>query len=354
MAAKEVWLTRSVRSDDAETVVSRWLNRVQNLLSGLPDQGGAAALQAMRVRGQAWLDQVTALESPEAVPRAPRPAPAPPVAARPAHLSVTEIKRLIRDPYAIYARHVLRLRPLDPLMKVPDALLRGTVLHEVLERFVKQSCDDPGQGTRAALLAVAEDVLAQHVPWAEARALWLARLDRVADWFIETEGDRRASQIRYEFELRGRAEIPELGFALSAKADRLDLDAHGRLCIYDYKTGTPPTGKEQTSFDKQLLLMAAMAERGAFEGLGPGAGARAMFIGLGGTPKEVDAPLDDEPPDQVWAEFKELIACLSGAREGLCRAPRAAHIRRARRLRPAIAVPRMGHDRPARRDGVGQ
>jgi double-strand break repair protein AddB len=325
IAAKEVWLTRSVRSDDAETVVSRWLNRVQNLLSGLPDQGGQDALRAMRARGRSWLDQVTALESPEDVPRAPRPAPAPPVAVRPDHLSVTEIKRLIRDPYAIYARHVLRLRPLDPLMKVPDALLRGTVLHEVLERFVKAARADPAQGTRETLLVVAEDVLARHVPWAEARALWLARLERVADWFIETEGDRRAIADPYGFELRGRAEINELGFTLTAKADRLDLDAQGRLCIYDYKTGAPPTAKEQTSFDKQLLLEAAMAERGAFEGLGPVRVLRAAFIGLGGTPKEVGAPLDDEPPDQVWAQFKELIAAYQVPGKGYVarRAPHA-------------------------------
>jgi double-strand break repair protein AddB len=325
VAAKEVWLTRSVRSDDAETVVSRWLNRVQNLMSGLPEQGGEAALTAMRARGQAWLDRVTALETPDEVPRAARPAPAPPVAARPDHLSVTEIKRLIRDPYAIYARHVLRLRPLDPLMKVPDALLRGTVLHEVLEQFVKAGCNDPGQGTRETLLAVAEEVLDRHVPWAEARALWLARLERVADWFIETEAERRVIAAPRHFELRGRAEIPELGFVLSAKADRLDLDAHGRLCIYDYKTGAPPTAKEQTSFDKQLLLEAAMAERGAFEGIGPVPVLRAAFIGLGGTPKEVDAPLHDEPPDQVWAKFKDLIAAYQVPEKGYVarRAPHA-------------------------------
>jgi len=316
IAAKEVWLTRSVRSDDAETVVSRWLNRVQNLLSGLPGQGGPEALTVMRARGQAWLDQVTALESPGEVPRAPRPAPAPPVAARPAHLSVTEIKRLIRDPYAIYARHVLRLRPLDPLMKLPDALLRGTVLHEILELFVKHALDHPEQNTREALLAIAETVLAQNVPWGEARALWLARLERVADWFIETEAERRAQATPARFEERGRAEIPELGFALSAKADRLDLDAHGRMHIYDYKTGTPPTAKEQKSFDKQLLLEAAMAERGGFGEIGPVKVMRAAFIGLGSTPKEVFAPLDEEPPDQVWSEFKELISAYSVPHKG--------------------------------------
>jgi len=34
--------------------------------------------------------------------------PRPPVAARPHALSVTEIKRLIRDPYAIYAKTTVR------------------------------------------------------------------------------------------------------------------------------------------------------------------------------------------------------------------------------------------------------
>lgn len=326
VAAKEVWLTRAVRSDDAETVVSRWLNRVQNLLAGLPDQGGVAALGAMRDRGQAWLDQVAALETPVEAPRAARPAPAPPVAARPDHLSVTEIKRLIRDPYAIYARHVLRLRPLDPLMKVPDALLRGTVLHEVLERFVKAVRDDPGKASRDVLLSVADEVLMRDVPWAEARTLWLARLERVADWFIESEQGRRSIADPYDFEVRGRAAIAELGFVLSAKADRLDLDAQGRLCIYDYKTGAPPSAKEQRSFDKQLLLEAAMAERGAFAELGPVPVRCAVFIGLGNPPKEVPARLDEEPAEQVWSEFTELIAAYSVPGKGYVarRAPHSA------------------------------
>ncbi|MGI3209876.1 double-strand break repair protein AddB [Roseovarius tibetensis] len=326
VAAKEVWLTRAVRSDDAETVVSRWLNRVQNLLAGLPDQGGVAALGAMRDRGQAWLDQVAALETPVEAPRAARPAPAPPVAARPDHLSVTEIKRLIRDPYAIYARHVLRLRPLDPLMKVPDALLRGTVLHEVLERFVKAVRDDPGKATRDVLLSMADEVLMRDVPWAEARTLWLARLERVADWFIESEQGRRSIAEPYDFEVRGRAAIAELGFVLSAKADRLDLDAQGRLCIYDYKTGAPPSAKEQRSFDKQLLLEAAMTERGAFAELGPVPVRCAVFIGLGSPPKEVPARLDEEPAEQVWSEFTELIAAYSVPGKGYVarRAPHSA------------------------------
>jgi len=124
IAAPEVWLTRAKRSDDAETVASRWLNRLTGLLDGLPGPGGPQALADMRRRGAKWLTWAEDLDAaPETAP-APRPSPRPPMTARPRKLSVTEIKRLIRDPYAIYAKHVLRLRPLDPLVQEPDALLR--------------------------------------------------------------------------------------------------------------------------------------------------------------------------------------------------------------------------------------
>ena len=324
IAAPEVWLTRSLRTDDAQTVVSRWLNRIQNLLIGLPDQGGADALTAMRARGDAWLQKAAALETPAEVPRAPRPAPCPPVAARPDHLTVTEIQRLIRDPYAIYARHVLRLSPLDPLMRAPDALLRGTVLHKILELFIRETRDHPERCTHEVLMEHAVTVLAQNVPWAEVRALWLARLERVADWFIYTEMKRRENARPLYFEIKGRATLPDLGFTLSAKADRLDLDDLGQLHIYDYKTGTVPSAKEQASFDKQLLLEVAMAERAGFGEMGPTRVVRAAHIGLGSDLRELPAPLDAEPPDKVWAELHALIAAYQNPEQGYTarRAPR--------------------------------
>lgn len=313
---REVWLSRSVRSDESETVVSRWLNRMQNLLSGLPLQGGTDALAAMRQRGQTWLDRAAQLETVEPVPPAPRPAPCPPLEARPNRLSVTEIKRLIRDPYAIYAKHVLGLRPLDPLMRAPDALLRGIVLHEVLERFIKDSVTAPERLTRDVLMDLADEVLSREVPWAEAGALWLARLERVADWFIETEEARRALATPTAFEARGQAQMADLGFTLVAAADRIDIDARGCLHIYDYKTGKPPTPKEQAHFDKQLLLEVAIAERAGFGDLAPCDVARAVYIGLGAAPAEVSAPLDDEPADKVWQGLHDLISAYRDLRQG--------------------------------------
>ena len=46
IAAPEVILARAKRQDGSETVPSRWLNRLTNLLEGLPETGGKAALVA--------------------------------------------------------------------------------------------------------------------------------------------------------------------------------------------------------------------------------------------------------------------------------------------------------------------
>lgn len=316
VAASDVWLTRSIRSDEAETVPSRWINRISNLLSGLKDQGGQDALQAMRDRGQVWIAKAQALEHVDPVAPVLRPAPRPPVHARPAQLSVTEIKRLIRDPYSIYARHVLRLRALDPLMRLPDALLRGIVIHEVLETFVKDVETNPDLLTHEHLLKISEATLSEKVPWHSARTLWMARMERVAPHFIRSEKLRRARARPIGFETRARSEIPNLGFTLRGTADRIDRDERGNLIIYDYKTGKPPSKDEQRYFDKQLLLEAAMAERGGFHDIDPAEVVSAIYIGLGSDPKDEPAPLDDSPTAQVWAEFEQLIARYQDPEQG--------------------------------------
>ncbi|MCE6952525.1 double-strand break repair protein AddB [Cereibacter sphaeroides] len=307
VGAPEVVLTRAVRNAEAETVPSRWLNRLTNLMSGLPAQGGPQALAAMRRRGQEWLALAQALEAPgEAVPLARRPAPRPPVEVRPRQLAVTGIRTLIRDPYAIYARHILRLRPLDPLHRAPDARLRGSILHRILEDFVKGRPEATDRAAeRARLMTIAGTVLADEVPWPAARALWLARLDRAADFFLEAEAAQGGSPVVLEEE--GRAELAALGFTLTAKPDRIDVLPDGRLHILDYKTGTPPTKKQQEQFDKQLLLEAAMAERGAFRGLEVAEVARISYIGLGSSPKIEAVETDAALLGQVWEGLHALV-----------------------------------------------
>ncbi|MBL4768455.1 MAG: double-strand break repair protein AddB, partial [Rhodobacteraceae bacterium] len=316
IAAPEVWLTRSVRSNDAETVASRWLNRLTNLLGGLPDQDGPSVLQAMTSRGDNYLNWAEQIEAAPRTELAPRPSPRPPLTARPKGLSVTEIKRLIRDPYAIYAKHVLRLKPLDPLVQTPDALLRGTVLHRVLELFIRASVDDIDALTVENLTALSRETLAVIVPWPTARRLWLARIDRFAVPFLADELVRRNLATPIGFEVRAKSELKGLNFTLTGSADRIDRDSTGALHIYDYKTGAPPSIKQQTSFDKQLLLEAAIAEQGGFKDIDAAPVTRSVFIGLGSAAREFPAPLEDNPPDSVWHDLYTLIAAYQSPTQG--------------------------------------
>ena len=315
--APTVWLTRSIRSDDSETVPSRWVNRVTNLLAGLPETGGSDALENMRARGRRWIDAAERIDQPtETEMPAARPSPRPPVKARPVRLSVTQIKTLIRDPYAIYARNVLRLDPLDPLSPEPDAALRGILVHRIMERFVFEGPLPDAPNARDALMAVAHEVMHQGCPWPTIRQLWIARFEKVVDWFLKTEIERRALGVPAERENLGELELPGLGFTLRARADRFDTSVDGGITLYDYKSGKPPTTKQQLIFDKQLLLTAAMAARGAFKALGTREVSSAAFVGLGSKPEIVTAPFDKETADEAWEGFIELIRAWQDPRQG--------------------------------------
>ncbi len=308
VAGAEVWITRAKRSADAETVPSRWVNRLTNLLDGLPGQNGPAALQAMRDRGAYWLSAATALGKPLAeVPRAHRPSPRPPVAARPQDISVTQVKTLIRDPFAIYARKVLHLKKLDPLQASADAPLRGEIIHKILEVFTSERPDATDPAALDRLLDIAAHELEQSCPWPAVRLQWMARMEQVAPLFLADEAQRQAQATFKLAEARGNIMVGTTGVTLTCMADRFDVTPDGKAMIYDYKTGAVPTKGQQEKFDKQLLLEAAMTERGAFTDLGAMPVAEASFLGISKETKVTPAPLQDNPPGTVWENFAELL-----------------------------------------------
>jgi ATP-dependent helicase/nuclease subunit B len=315
VAAPKVVLTRPLRNADAETVPSRWLNRLTNLMEGLGTRNGPEALQAMRQRGAEWLQLAAAVEAPgPGIDPAPRPSPRPPVNVRPEKLSLTQIEKLIRDPYAIYARHVLRLKKLDPLRQEPDPRLRGEVLHAILEAFLRETMAGLAPSTKETLLAITDRILEERVAWPTARAIWRARINRAADPFIAFSAGTGGEPVALEE--MGAVTLTDPPFTLIGKPDRIDALPDGRLHLIDYKTGDPPGEEKQKHFEKQLLLAAAMAENGGFGALGPREVAKITYIGIKEDLKRVETDLTPDLVAQIWSDLQKLVASYHRQSQG--------------------------------------
>jgi len=262
-AAPRVLLTRAEKVEGAPTVPSRWLARIEHLLAGW----NRAAAWAPTAEALAWH---RALDDPGRIEPCSPPAPRPPRAARPRQLPVTAIETWMRDPYAIYARRILKLRPLDPIDADPGAAERGSFIHAALDRFLRDCPDALPVDALERLLTRGREAFGDALDRPTVWAFWWPRFERVAGWFIANERLRRPALSALASEVEGRLVASPAGrdFTLIAKADRIERRTEGGLAVIDYKTGATPTKKAMIAgLAPQLPLEALIASRGGFAGI---------------------------------------------------------------------------------------
>jgi ATP-dependent helicase/nuclease subunit B len=262
-AATRVVLTRAERVESTPTVASRWLLRLDVVLE-------AETRRRFRREGAEMRRWIELLDRPEGEPvRIPPPAPTPPLSARPTRLSVTQVETWMRDPYAIYARHILKLDALDPLDADPGAAERGQFIHDALDRFVADHPDGLPADAYEKLLALGRTAFGAALSRPGVEAFWWPRFERIARWFLEREAERRPLLAESATERWG--ELTIAGFTLFGKADRIDRLRSGGLVILDYKTGEPPSQPQvMRGLSPQLPLEALIAEAGGFKGVSRG------------------------------------------------------------------------------------
>ena len=308
-AAPNVVLSSPRRRDNAPAVPARWLSRLDALLAG--QQQAIPAHPAA-----AWAG---ALDQP-LVPRpVPAPRPCPPLALRPRKLSVTEIETWLTDPYAIYARRILRLKVLDPLEQSTDASDYGALVHTGLQYFLREhgttwpaSAD---RRMRDAMMLALEDAKLRRAlaEW------WAPRLSRIAEWVVQEEEGRRSerslatlgSEISGDWGLLPGPDMAQ-GFTLHGRADRIEVYSNASLSILDYKTGQPPTqAAVNAGLAPQLLLEAAMAAAGAFGPDYRGQAAELVYWHLtGGADPGEARPLFKSNADAIAQAVAEAAASL--------------------------------------------
>jgi ATP-dependent helicase/nuclease subunit B len=318
LGADEVILSHAAKVGGAPSVASRFLHRLEAV-------AGEARWEAAKAAGAKYIHFANELDRPEKVEPTPQPMPKPPRVARPLRLSVTAIEDWLRDPYTIYARHILKLEPLDPVDMPLSAADRGSAIHDALGDFTQAHKtalpDDPA----SALRQIGEKHFAPLMDRPEARALWWPRFLRIASWFAGWEAERRINVRTIDAEIRG--EIPirlDNGrtFYLSARADRIEHRTDRTFAILDYKTGAPPTGKQvRMGLSPQLTLEAAILREGGFEGIAAGASvSELLYVRLSGNNppgksillelkvNKSDAPqFPDDAADEARRKLEALI-----------------------------------------------
>ena len=304
----EVKLVWSRRLEDAPAIPSRWVLRLKMLLKA---SGAGEGLD------NGWQRLARSLAEPLAVTPHGKPRPCPPAAARPRRLSVTRIERLIRDPYAIYARHILDLEPVGAIAVGSDPARRGTIFHNAIGGFLD-----------AYPLNLPGDPLAELLDFGRLQfetyggdpgilSFWWPRFQRIAAWLVQQEMTDRPRFSRCLAEVAGAMDLVVAGnaFRLTCRADRIDILRTGGARVVDYKTGTVPTKPQvESGLMPQLTLTAAILAAGGFREAGPLAAETLAYVKLGGgnPPGEVKAlDFDDPLSDIVQRHTAGLVRLLT-------------------------------------------
>ena len=306
LGTPDVVITRAGKRDGAPMVPSRFLQRLRAF-------AGEDVWARMTERGEFYCGLARALERPETVSPLWRPAPKPDPALFPRALSVTEIETLVRDPYGLYAKHVLKLDALDAIAAPPGAADRGTLLHEIVGRFAADYPKVlPPNAFEDLLQRGADAFRPLEEAYPELHAEWWPRFQRLAAEFVQWDADRRAALAEVFAERSGKLEfpLPDGGvFALRARADRIEARADGSFAIVDFKTGQPPSSKEVfAGFAPQLTLEAAMLMEGGFEGIQPTPDTpELLYVKISGGRLPLD-PCEVKPPNGHLRSVPEIVA----------------------------------------------
>lgn len=272
----DIYWLRSLNSGGVKTVESRFISRVV-ARGGMIDETAAKSI----------LDSVRARDNVQMRPLD-YSAPNPP--ADWSDVYVTELEKLIHNPYAFYAAHILRLRPKDDWWVNADARVFGNLVHNVIEH----ARDFSPSATIAEMDRAAREVL--HLTNDESMMFkfWHKRFVDIAKVLSENA----------ELLLKS---VPEIGgkVVIENRVIRARADRVWDGGVLDIKTGAAPSETQLREGNMpQLPLEAYMLQQGGFEIL---TGAASM------TPKMVFMQLKNFNAKMVWYDENDVRDMMNAA-----------------------------------------
>lgn len=256
LGTRQIILSRSTRAEGAPSVPSRFLQRLTTAV-------GSQIAAEMTARGREILEIAAQLDLGLRQDFAERPEPKPAAELQPVSYSFSEVSKLRRDPYSIYARRILKLDPVDPFNTDPGARERGDIYHRIIERFVRTGIDPASPSALREIARICDQTFDEAKLPAHIDTVWRPRFMEMAREFLKAEAQRQPDVARTYVEVGAALQTEHV--RVTGRADRIDILKDGRADIIDYKTGTSPSIKEARALlDPQLALEAAVLKAGGF------------------------------------------------------------------------------------------
>lgn len=253
-------------------------------------------------------------------------------------ISASALEKFARCPFAYFLHYILGVRATEEIEFEPhvwlDAKQRGSLLHELFYRFMKEISDKrekPSVQKHTPLIAsFLEKIIAEYrealPPPSEAIfAQEKKRLQKAVQIFLKTEEIRSVKYTPVFFELAFGCEDAERGmqepvtiavgsgkkFNAMGRIDRIDKIAKGEYAVTDYKTGSARTFDEKKVFNGgktiQHALYAIAAEKIVQKLLGNKTAKITESGYLFPTEREIGRPIYPERRDGEFIQLLDTI-----------------------------------------------
>ncbi|MDE5066818.1 PD-(D/E)XK nuclease family protein [Wolbachia endosymbiont of Drosophila leontia] len=218
-----------------------------------------------------YRDWLRILNTPECTVPCTQPMPKPQTEVRKEKMQVmscSAIEKLIRNPYSFYVEYILGLKQLRDLNFKPSILEFGTMVHNILARYLRN---------KKSPMSIAREAFSTSQ--FNFSNMWWVRLQKIIQSFVEFD-ETRSNYVELEknfscpifhipacdtgscdqYETAWMTNKPQ-EISLTARCDRVEYLSSGQVAIIDYKLGSPPSNEEVMSgFFPQLILQALAVE----------------------------------------------------------------------------------------------
>lgn len=233
LSNKEVFITRHLKQNNQELIASPFLLKLQNLLN---------KLNINIDKSQIYNDKITAKNIKKLPIKNSKIKPAKSDLFN--EISITDITKLIKNPYQIYLKKILKLKPLKKIDYEPSHAEFGSFVHEILEKYISQNLNNINEIAK---------IFEEYFKKDQEKLIWWPKFLNIFNNFKEINKIYQNSNNFVEKEVNFTVK----NLKIHGKIDRV-ISNNSALEILDYKTGQTPSKKDIISGLQSQLVMAAL------------------------------------------------------------------------------------------------